>query len=98
MIVITLDSLHKKFDATTTSLLETGDKTINQIQSIPQLKGANNLSKQAIRNIEEMAMAFRDKRPIKKVNSDNKYYNCHKLVYFGQDYFLSDKKLNRITQ
>lgn len=33
-IVIILDSLHKDFNATTTSLLEIGNKTINEIQSI----------------------------------------------------------------
>lgn len=44
-IMITLDSLHKDFDTTTTSLLETEDKTIDQIQSILQLKKAKNLSK-----------------------------------------------------
>ena len=33
-IVIALDLLHEDFDTTTASLLKTGDKTIDQIQSI----------------------------------------------------------------
>ncbi len=33
-IVIALDSLHEDFDMTTASLLETGDKMIDEIQSI----------------------------------------------------------------
>ena len=37
-IVIALDTLHDDFDTTTASLLESGDKTIDQIQSILQSK------------------------------------------------------------
>lgn len=33
-IVIALDSLHNNFDTTTASLLETRNKSINEIQSI----------------------------------------------------------------
>lgn len=97
-IVITFNSLHKNFDTTIASLLETDDKTIDQIQSILQLKEAKNLSKQAIRDIKDLAMVFRDKRPKRKVRSDNEYYNCHKLGHFGRDCFLPDRKLNRTTQ
>lgn len=46
-IVIALDSLHEDFDTTTASLLEAGDKTIDQIQSILQSKEAKNISKRA---------------------------------------------------
>lgn len=44
-IVIVLDTLHDNFDTITASLLETRDKTIDQIQSILQLKKAKNISK-----------------------------------------------------
>lgn len=90
--------LYKDFDTTTASLLKTGDKIIDQIQSIFQLKKGKNLSKQATRGTGNLAMAFRDKNgPKKNENNNNKYYNCHKLDYFRQNYSLPDKKLNRNT-
>ena len=98
-IVIALDSLHKDFDTTTASLLETVDKTIDQIQSIFQSKEAKNLSKQATGGTGDLAMAFRDKSgPKKKANSDDECYNYHKLGHFGRDCSLPDKRLNRNTQ
>lgn len=66
IIIIALNLLYKIFDTTTASLLETSDKTINQIQSIFQLKEAKNLSKQANRGIGNLAMAFKDKNEPKK--------------------------------
>lgn len=44
-IVIVLDILHDNFDLTISSLLETEDKTIDQIKSILQLKEVKNISK-----------------------------------------------------
>lgn len=45
-------------------------------------------------------MAFRDKSAPgkKKATSNDECYNCHKFGYFGRDYFLPDRKLNRTTQ
>ena len=98
-IVIALDSLHKDFDTTTASLLETGDKTIDQIQSILQSKEAKNLSKQATGSTGNLAMAFRDKSGSKKkANSNDECYNCHKLGHFGRDCSLPNRRLNRNTQ
>lgn len=92
-IVIVFYSLHKDFDTTIISLLKIDDKTINQIESILQSKNAKNISKQATKEAaNNLAMTFRDKRPKKKVNSNNKCYNCHKLV---KDCFFFDKRLNR---
>lgn len=98
VIVIGLNSLHSDFDTTIASLLETSYKMIDQIQSILQSKKAKNLSKQAIKDMSDLAIVFRDKRPKKKTNSDNKYYNCHKLGHFEKDSFLPDKRLNKTTQ
>ncbi len=97
-IVIALDSLYKDFDTTTASLLETGDKTIDKIQRIFRSHEAKNLSKQATRDTGDLAMAFRDKGPKTKANSDDEWYNCHKFSHFGRDCFLLDKRLNRNTQ
>ena len=99
-IVIALDSLHQDFDTTTASLLETGDKTIDEIQSILQSKEAKNLSKRATGNTGELAMAFRDKGAPGKRKATNEYecYNCHKFGHFGRDCFLPDRRLNRTTQ
>lgn len=44
-IVIALDILYNDFDIIITSLLQTSDKMINQIQSILQSKKAKNISK-----------------------------------------------------
>lgn len=93
-IVIALDSLHEDFDTTIASLLETGDKTIDQIQSILQSKEAKNLSKRATGSVGDLAMAFRDGK--RKANTDDKCYNCHKLGHFGRDCLFPDKRLNRI--
>lgn len=97
-IVITLDSMHENFDTTNASLLKAGNKTIDQIQSILQLKEAKNLSKQASGDTSNLAMAFRDKRPKMKANSNNKCYNYYKLGHFKSDCFLLDRRLNRTTQ
>ncbi len=43
-------------------------------------------------------MAFKDKGPKRKANSDHECYNCHKFGHFERDYFLPDRKLNRNTQ
>ncbi len=92
-IVIALDTLHDGFDTTTASLLESGDKTIGQIQSILQSKEAKNISKRTTGAVGDLAMAFRDGK--KKANSDEECYNCHKLGHFGRDFLLPEKKLNR---
>ena len=98
-IVIALDSLHEDFDTTTTSLLEIGDKTIDQIQSILQLKEAKNLSKRATGGTGNLAITFKDKNgPKRKANNNNECYNCHKFGHFRRDYSLPNKKLNRNTQ
>lgn len=54
-IMITLNSLHKDFDTTTASLLETENKPIDQIQSILQSKEVKNLSKQVIGFVEDLS-------------------------------------------
>lgn len=57
-IVIILDSLYDNFDTITISLLETGDKTIDQIQNILQSKEAKNLSKRAIETTRDLTIRF----------------------------------------
>ncbi len=98
-IVIAFDSLHQDFDTTTASLLETGDKSIDEIQSILQSKEAKNRSKRATGDTGDLAMAFRDKGSSakRKATSEDEYYNCHKYGHFGRDCFLPDKRLANRT-
>ena len=98
-IIIALNLLYKDFETTIASLLETGNKTINQIQSILQSKEAKNLSKRATGDIGILAMTFKDKNgPKRKANNDNECYNCYKLGHFGQDCSLPNRRLNKNTQ
>lgn len=95
-IVIALNSLHENFDTTIASFLETGDKTIDQIQSILQFKKVKNISKQGIiRGASNFAIAFRAKEPKKKANNNNECYNCYKLKNFGRNNFFSNRRLNK---
>lgn len=99
-IVTALEFLHEDFDTTTASLLEAGDKTIDQIQSILQSKEAKNISKRATGGgTGDLAMAFGDKNaPKRKANSHDECYNCHKLGHCGRDCPLPDRRLIRSTQ
>lgn len=65
-IIIAFDLLYEDFDITIAGLLEMDNKTIDQIQSILQLKKVKNLSKQAIGSTSNLAIAFRDKNGSKK--------------------------------
>lgn len=95
VIVIALNFLSKDFDTTIASLLKTGDKTIDQIQNILQSKEVKNLSKRGTGAIGDLAILFcnHDWNRKRKVNTNNKYYNCHKLGHFGQNYFFSRQKI-----
>lgn len=98
-VVITLSLFHEDFNTTTTSLLETSDKTINQIQNVLQSKKAKNISKKPTgRGTGNFAIVFRDKKFKKKTNSNNNCYNLHKLRDFRKHCFLLDKRLKRTTQ
>ena len=96
-IVIALDTLHDNFNTTTTSLLESENKTIDQIQSILQWKEAKNISKRATKVKEDLAMAFKDSNsPKKKAYRDEKCFNYHKHGHFGHDCRQPDRRLARI--
>ena len=81
----------------TASLLKSGDKIIDQIQSILQSKKAKNINKQAIRVIEDLVMAFRDSNDSKKkAYRDKKCFNNHKLGHFGRNCHQPDRRLVRL--
>lgn len=60
VIVIVLDILPNNFDLTSTSLLKVGDKSIDQIRSILQLRETKNISKRFIRVVTNTAISFKN--------------------------------------
>lgn len=74
-IVIALDTLHDYFDTTIASMLETGNKSIDEIFTIIQSKEAKLKSKRAIGNKGDAAMAFRAPPPKRKATYDDLFYN-----------------------
>ncbi len=92
-IVIALDFIYDDFETKTSSLLETGDKSINEIQEILCSAEAKNLSKRATGITGDLAMSFRGpprgyssySGAKRKANSDKQCFNCHKFGHFGRD-------------
>lgn len=87
-IVIVLDTLHDDYNTTTASMLETGNKSINEIFAIIQSKEAKFKSKRAIGNIGDVVITIRGKTSNsssqkKKANSDEECYNCHQKEHFS---------------
>ena len=99
-IMIALNSPSDIFDTTTASLLEAGNKTIDQIQSILESKEAKNISKQVNGGIGDLVMTFKDNNntPKRKANSYEECYNFLNLRYFGRDCSLLDKQINQSIQ
>lgn len=84
-IVVALNSLHNNFETTTTSMLESGDKTIDEIQQILASAEAKFISKQATGVIGDLAILSRGKSGKRRVTSDDRCFNCNKFGHFGQD-------------
>ena len=57
-IVIALNTLYDDYDTTIVSMLETGNKSINEIFTIIQLKEVKFKSKRATENIDNAAMTI----------------------------------------
>ena len=92
-IEIVLNSLQKNFDTTIVSLLDTENKSIDQIQSILQSEKAKNISKRVTRKgIFNLVMAFKNNNTSKrKTNSYKECYNCYKLGHFRRDCLLPNR-------
>lgn len=81
-IVVALDSLHNDFETTTNSMLESGDKSINEIQQILASAKAKFLSKRATGVTGELAMMSKGRNSRynkRKATSEDKCFNCQKL-------------------
>lgn len=92
-IVVALDSLHDNFETTTTSILERGDKTIDEIQQILASAEAKFISKRAIGVTGDLAMMSRGRSSgRRKASSDDKFLNCQKYGHFGRDCRLPDQR------
>lgn len=94
-IVVALDSLHDDFEATTASMLERGDQTIEEIQQILASAEAKLISKRATGVTGDLVMVSRGRNFGKrKVASSDKCYNCHKLGHFGRDCKLPNQRVS----
>lgn len=51
-------------------------------QSNSEYFKVKNLRKWVIKNIDDMAIAFKNIKSKTKANTNNKYYNCPKFTYF----------------
>lgn len=91
VIVITFNSLHSDFDATIASLLETSNKMIDQIKSILQSKKAKNLSKQAIKDMSDLTIVFKDKRLKKRQIVTTNITIVTSLDTLGETFFSRTK-------
>lgn len=92
-IIVALDSLHDDFETTTTSMLERGDKTIEEIQQILASAEAKFISKRATGVTADLAMSSRGKNAGKrKATSEDRCYNCHKFGHFGRDCRSTDQR------
>ena len=87
-IVIALDMLHDNYNTTIASMLETGNKSIDEIFAIIQSKEAKFKSKCATENIGNAVMTIQGKTnnfssQKRKTNSDKECYNCHQKGLFS---------------
>lgn len=81
IIIIAFDTLYNNINITTTSFLKIENKIINKIQNILQSKKIKNISKYIIKEIKNLAIAFKNNNNAfkKKTNNYKKYFNYHKL-------------------
>ena len=90
IIVIALDILYNDYNTTTASMFKTGNKSIDEIFAIIQLKEAKFRNKHATGNMGNAAMSIRGKTSNhafqkRKANNDEECYNCHQKEHFSQN-------------
>lgn len=83
-IIIIFKSVYSNFKAITANIFKTGNKTIEEIKSIIQLKEAKHKVKQLTGQLKDAAIAtviafYGDNGNYqkRKANNNDKYYNCY---------------------
>lgn len=101
-IAVALNSLYNDFKLTTTTMLERGNKMIDEIQQILASAKAKFIGKQSTGVTKDLAMMSRRGRNgvKRKATSEDKCFNCHKLGHFRRDCTAPDtrppkKKVNK---
>lgn len=93
-IVVATDIQHKEFDHVTSELLgQRGEKIVTKIQSLLSSAIAKFLNKRAIGVMAELAHMSKNSSYKRKVTSEDKYFNCHKMGHYGKDCKYLDYRL-----
>ena len=86
-LVVALDSLLNDFEKTTTPLLYSGDKNLEEIQQIVTSTKAANRAKQAVEATADLALMAKKKQPERTTRSKlgEECFNCRKKDHYTKD-------------
>ena len=97
ILIVALDLLHNDFEMTTTPLLHSGDKYLEEIQQIVTSIKAANLAKCTVGVTVDLALMAKTRQPIRatvKFKLEEEYFNYEKKGHYTKDYrsFISNKR------